>query len=177
MGNRYLTIFTLLTPASILGIPFVDICLQKLGYHGGMQAINLLALSQGIVKVSSSNLNVQILGFVFFSFFRSFLFAVTFSFLPTILSPDLVGTGIGLMAFCTILSFINIPLADVAVDKLGRDFFVPNLVYTQLSVTCGVIAWYIEQGVKRERAVHKELDRQAELRQTMGGVVLHPNKS
>jgi hypothetical protein len=59
-NNRYLTIFTLLTPVSIIGVPFVDATLQKFGYHGGMQAVSILAILQGIIKVSIDNLNVQI---------------------------------------------------------------------------------------------------------------------
>jgi hypothetical protein len=76
-GNRYLTIFTLLTPASVLALPFMDLTLNKFGYHAGLQAINVLAIIHGVIKVSSDNLNVQILGFAVFSFFRCFLVSVS----------------------------------------------------------------------------------------------------
>ena len=68
-GNKYLTIYTLLTPASILGLPFLGYVLTHYGYHAGLQTVNFLALAQGIIRRSSDNLNVQVLGFIFASFF------------------------------------------------------------------------------------------------------------
>lgn len=49
--NKYLTIFTLLMPASILGLPFVDAAITHYGFVGGLQGINLLALTYSIIKV------------------------------------------------------------------------------------------------------------------------------
>jgi MFS family permease len=168
-NNRYLTIFTLLTPVSIIGIPFVDVTLQKFGYHGGMQAVNILAILQGIIKVSSDNLNVQIVGFLFYSFYRSFLFSVCFSFVPTILSMDAMGKGTGILTFFGILSFVNAPIANVVIKHLDGNFFIPNLAYTLMGIPCIIIAYYIERKMKPEHAARKEIQR---LRQSMGGVML-----
>jgi hypothetical protein len=49
--NKYLTIFTLLMPASIVGLPFVDAAITRYGFVGGLQGINLLALAYNLIKV------------------------------------------------------------------------------------------------------------------------------
>jgi hypothetical protein len=43
--DKYLTIFTLLMPASMLVYPFVDAAITQYGFVGGLQGINLLALA------------------------------------------------------------------------------------------------------------------------------------
>jgi hypothetical protein len=51
LDNRYLTIFTLLLPASIV---------IHYGFAGGFQSINALALGYSIVRLATTNLNIQI---------------------------------------------------------------------------------------------------------------------
>lgn len=155
-GNKYLTIFTLLTPASILGLPFMDWILIHRGFHAGFQSINFLALVHGIIKVSSDNLNVQVIGFVVFSFFRCFLFTISFSFLPTFLGTKVVGKSAGILSCIQgLFSFINIPLASLAVNQLDGNFFVPNLFYTLATLPCIYAAWIIGEGIKKEEQAKK----------------------
>lgn len=157
-GNKYLTIFTLLTPASICGIPFVDRVLLRYGFHAGFQCVNMLALTYQVIKVSSDSLNVQVIGFVAFSFFRSFFFGMVFSFLPTLLSHDVVGKATGaLFAGTAAFSFINIPLANLAVERFDGDFFVPNMVHTILVVPCVVVAWRLGQYLDKVKSTRESL--------------------
>ena len=150
-GNKYLAIFTLLTPASVLGLPFVDKIVHKGGYSAGLHVVNALAILQGIIQVSSDNLNVQVIGFVFYSFYRCFLFSVCFSCLPAFLNGIVLGKGYGLLIFSGgVLSLMNIPLSNAAVQKLGGNFFVPNLIYTILCAPCIILVWLIHRGFKRE---------------------------
>jgi len=152
-GNRYLKIFTLLTPASVLGLPFVDVVLHKYGYGAGLAVVNLLAISQGIVQVSSTNLNVQIIGFVFYSFYRCFLFSVSFSCLPAFMSGEVVGRGYGFLILGGgLLCLINIPLSNVAVKQLGGNFFIPNLFYLLACVPCFFCCYVISRGFKKEKS-------------------------
>jgi hypothetical protein len=60
LDNRYLTIFTLLLPASIVSVPFVDAVVIRYGFTGGFQSVNALALGYSIVRLATTNLNVQI---------------------------------------------------------------------------------------------------------------------
>ena len=151
-GNRYLKIFTLLTPASVLGLPFVDIILQRFGYGVGLGVVNLLAIIQGIVQVSSTNLNVQIIGFVFYSFYRCFLFSVSFSCLPAFMSGDVVGKSYGFLILGGgLLGLINIPLSNVAVQQLEGNFFVPNLFYLLACLPCFYCCYAIAKGFRREK--------------------------
>jgi LAT3 family solute carrier family 43 protein 3 len=151
--NKYITIFTLMMPLSILGFPFVDCALHKYGYHAGLQLINFLAAVHGTVQVSSSNLNVQVVGFVVFSFYRSFLFSVIFSFLPVFLGRQVLGKANGLLQVSAgFVSFFNIPLGNIAVERLDGNFFVPNLLYTVGIAPCIYAAYCMGQGIRKEEA-------------------------
>lgn len=173
-GNKYLAIFTLLTPASVLGLPFVDKIVHKGGYSAGLHVVNALAFLQGIIQVSSDNLNVQVIGFVFYSFYRCFLFSVCFSCLPAFLDGVVLGKGYGLLIFGGgVLSLMNIPLSNAAVQKLGGDFFVPNLIYTILCVPCIILVWLIHRGFKREAEERDRLKqvKSDEIQRQVGDVI------
>ena len=60
LDNRYLTIFTLLLPASVVAVPLVDWVVLRFGFEGGFHATNLLALGYSIIRVATTNLDVQI---------------------------------------------------------------------------------------------------------------------
>jgi hypothetical protein len=151
-GNLYLSLFVLMTPVSLLGLPFVDIILNRYGYHAGLQSINVLALSYSVVKVSSDNLNVQVLGFLLFSIFRCFLFSICFSFVPTFLTGKVVGRGIGVMVlFQGLSSLVNIPLASWAVNGLDGNFFLPNLLYTIATIPFFYVAWLMGAAIKTDK--------------------------
>ena len=153
MGNKYLSIFTLLTPVSILGLPFVDIILHQYGYAAGLHIINLLGIAVEVVRVSSTNLSVQIIGFVLYSFYRCFIFSVVFSCLPTFLSSDVLGKGCGFLILCSgILSFvINIPLSNITMNHLEGNFFVANMFYMMGCIPCVYLCEIIRRGFVEER--------------------------
>ena len=143
MNYRYLTIFTLLMPASLVALPFVDIVLGKFGFHAGLQSVNILALLHGLIQVCSKDLNVQIFGFVAFTFFRCFLFSVSFSFMASFLSPKNSGIGAGYMNLAGgVCIFCNIPLANAAMLYLDS-FFLPNLIYTAAILPFFFVAYYM----------------------------------
>jgi hypothetical protein len=151
-GNLYLSLFVLMTPVSLLGLPFMDYILNEYGYHAGLQSINVLALSYSVVKVSSDSLNVQVLGFLLFSMFRCFLFTVCYSFLPTFMSGKVVGRGVGVMVLCQgVTSLVNIPLSSWAVNRLDGNFFLPNLLYTILLMPFFYVAWLMGAGIMVEK--------------------------
>mmetsp|Transcript_7389 Transcript_7389/g.16142 ORF Transcript_7389/g.16142 Transcript_7389/m.16142 type:complete len:576 (-) Transcript_7389:44-1771(-) len=165
-GNKYLSIFTLLTPVSVLGLPCVDAILFKYGYGLGLQVVNVLGMAQGIIQVSSDNLNVQVVGFIFYSFYRCFLFSVSFSCLPAFLSGQVLGKGYGFLILCGgVLGLVNIPLSNVAVNLLGGNFFIPNLLYLLGCIPCSCLAWRVGRGFKREKK-EGELPVLARLRQS-----------
>jgi hypothetical protein len=144
------SIFTLLTPASLIGVPFVEPLIHHYGFHGGLQAINLLGLAYTIVKIATRSLNLQIFGFILFSLYRCFLFSITFSYIPTFIRFDVVGQATGLAFFCTaVLSIINIPLAQLAVEKL-QSFWWPNAVWATLNLPCVLAAWQLGRFIKLE---------------------------
>jgi MFS family permease len=158
-NNRYLSIFTLLTPVSVLGLPFVDWILHKYGYAAGLHACNLLGICQGIVQVSSTNLNIQIIGFVFYSFYRCFLFSVVFSALAQFLRGDVMGKGCGLYTLSGgVLGLaFNLPLSWVAVNKLDGNFFIPNLVYLLGCFPCVFLCHRVGSGFAKEEMKKKEI--------------------
>lgn len=148
MNYRYLTIFTLLMPASLIALPFVDIVLGKYGFHAGLQSVNILALLHGLIQVCSKDLNVQIFGFVAFTFFRCFLFSVSFSFMASFLSKN-SGKGAGYMNLAGgVCILCNIPLANAAMLYLNS-FFLPNLIYTAAILPFFVAAYYMGKWANR----------------------------
>jgi len=175
-GNKYLSIFVLLTPISILGLPVMDYILNRYGYHAGLQSINVLAISYGIVKVASDSLRVQVFGFLLFSMFRCFMFTITFSFLPTFLGGKVVGRGAGVMVLIQgITSLINIPLASWAVNGLDGNFFLPNLLLTIAVIPFFFVASLLGTGVHKEtrasmvRVEQRQRQRDEDSRQSNAG--------
>ena len=80
--------------------------------------------------VSSSNLNVQVVGSIVFSFYRGFFYSVVYSFLATFLGANIIGKGTGLMGDTSaVLKIINICLANWAIPELHENFFWPNFIY------------------------------------------------
>jgi hypothetical protein len=152
-GNKYLMIFTGLGVTSVIGLPFIDIILEKYGYHMGFQVVNMLGLLHGIIQVSSDNLNVQVLGFVVFNFYRTFAFSTIFSFLPVFLGGEAIGRGAGMINFGgALFSFVNIGLAKWLVQGLEEDFFVINILYTVFILPVVCVAFKIGICIKMEEA-------------------------
>lgn len=158
--NQYLLIFTFLSPASLLALPAVDWILLRFGFVGGFVVINAMALAYLLIRLCSEDLDVQIVGFIIFSFYRCFMFGLALSFLPTFMSHNLVGKATGLLNLGTgILSFINIPLNTLAQTKLDRNFFVPNLVHTLMLIPCGLAVVGIRQSIVQEERAKERRDR------------------
>jgi hypothetical protein len=150
--NRYLTIFTLLTPVSLLGLPMVDYVIHTYGYYGSLQCVNMLGFGYMLVRLCSTNLNVQIIGFVIFAIFRCFLYSTFQSLVPVLFSTDLVGfvTGI-LIGVPGITAFLNIPLANYTIKVADGNFFVANLIYTLLIIPCILATCGIGRTLHKEK--------------------------
>jgi hypothetical protein len=119
----------------------------------GFQAINMLGLLHGIIQLSSDNLNVQVLGFVVFSFYRCFTYTTIFSFLPVFLGGEAIGRGAGMLNFWgALFSLVNIGLAKWLIQGLEEDFFVVNLLYTAFILPVVCVAFKIGICIKREEA-------------------------
>lgn len=147
--NKYIEIFTYILSISIIGLPVVDIILTKFGYHAGLQSINILAAVHGIIQISSDNPNIQIIGFVIFSFYRCFIFSIVFPFLGTLLQPQVMGKANGLMNISVgILGILNIPLGDAAIKYWGGRFFIPNLIYAVTIIPFFYAAWRCAAGIR-----------------------------
>jgi hypothetical protein len=157
--NRYLTIFTLLTPVSIIGAPLIDYCIVHHGWVASLQVVSVLGVAYQIVKVSSTDLNIQIIGFVIFSFYRSFLFGVCFSFVPTLVEGPVIGTACGIMAGLPgVMGFLSIPMATLAVNHFDGDFFWPNIIYLTLQIPCimSVVALGVQMAMKEDEDSEKQ---------------------
>eukprot|EP00977_Amphora_coffeiformis_P001696 scaffold336_cov196-Amphora_coffeaeformis.AAC.1 len=153
-GNVYLTIFTLLTPVSILAAPLMDHAILKYGWIGALQCINVLSFAFSLIKVVSDDLNVQIIGFALFSIYRGFLFGVSFSFLPHVVAGQVVGRAVGVMnMFAGAAFLITYPLAKSAINTFEGDFFIPNVVYVILCVPSTLSIWGVSHYMAKEEAV------------------------
>lgn len=154
MGDdgTYLAIFTLMQPASILSLPIVDATVNNLGFGAAFQAVNILNFVYIFIKLTLMNLNVQIVHFVLVAVVRCYLYAVTFSFLPSLLSSDAVGKGTGFLYMIGgLTSFVNIPLSHWA-GQVG--FGPPNLLYLSVVVPCVAFVRVVQKIIEKENA-HK----------------------
>ncbi len=79
------------------------------------------------------------------------MFGTSLSFLPTLMSENVVGKATGLLSLCTgLLSFINIPLNSLAADKHDGNFFIPNLIHTLFLIPCFVAAFALRKVISDE---------------------------
>jgi hypothetical protein len=128
-----------------------QVAIHKFGFAWALQGVNFLGLMHSIIKVSSTNLNVQVVGFVVFSFFRCFLFAVTFSCLASFTSSTATGRAVGIMYVVSgATSFVNIGLANLAVENLNGNFFIPNLVFVILNLPMIYVTHVIGKALDRD---------------------------
>jgi hypothetical protein len=146
--GTYLSLFTILQPASIFALPLVDATVHKFGFGTAFQCVNALTFVYILIKLTSDNLNVQVVTFVMVAVIRCYLYAVTFSFLPRLLSADAVGKGTGFLYMVGgVASFVNIPLNNMV---LKTGFFPPNLLYCILTVPTTLMAMVVQVTLRKE---------------------------
>jgi Na+/melibiose symporter-like transporter len=149
--NKYLTIFMLLTAVSVVGLPVMELLVKLGGYHAALQGVNILGIIYGLIILTSKSLNVQVAGFCVFAIYRFFIYAVSFSFLPTFVGESVIGKMVGvLIAIAGVASFVNIPLGRWPVQSLDGNFFWPNFIYTVMIVPCILIARFLGKDIPRE---------------------------
>ena len=149
--GTYLKIFTLMQPASILALPLVDWTVNRYGFGAAFQAVNLINFVYIFIKCTSTNLALHVLTFFMVAAVRCFLYATAFSFLPLLLSADVVGRGTGFLYMIGgLASFLNIPLNFLA---SSGDFLIPNLIYLVAVFPCAYATWYIQLTIDKEAEI------------------------
>ena len=158
-GNRYLLIFTLIGPCSILLVPLMDSIAHSVGYPTAFQIVNFLAVGQFLFRMLSDDLNVQIVAFVCFAVYRSLFYGLVYGWLPTLLAPNVVGKASGLLiGLGGIIGYACIPLSDYAIQNRGGDFFVSDLVQASLIIPSVVIVCFLRRVVAREERTKERLE-------------------
>lgn len=146
--GTYLKLFTLAQPASILALPLVDVIIRVYGFGAAFQCVNLINFAYILIKCTSTNLHLQTVTFFMVAAVRCFLYATTFSFLPSLLSADVVGRGTGFLYMVGGLAcFLNIPLNSLAARG---GFFLPNVFYLISVLPCTLAVWYVQKTIARE---------------------------
>lgn len=147
----YLKVFTLMQPVSVLALPLVDSVVQRYGFGAAFQAVNGINFVYILIKCTSTNLHLQVFTFLCVAVVRCFLYACVFSFLPQLLSAEVVGRGTGFLAMVGgLASFLNIPLNALTI---GGDFFIPNLIYLCAIVPCTGAAWHVNYVINLENKI------------------------
>jgi hypothetical protein len=143
-GFRYLTVFSLTAPLSLLGLPLVDFLIEKRGYIFAIQMVNVCAIAHGLVLTGTENLNVQVLGFVLFSVYRCMAYAILLNYLEVIAKKHVLGKLTGVISVVpAVTNLINIPLSAWALGPLRGDFFWPNFLYTVVTLLCVIGVVYL----------------------------------
>jgi hypothetical protein len=155
-NGTYLSLFTILQPASVFALPLVDHTVHKSGFGTAFQCVNGLTFTYILIKLTSKSLNVQIVTFIMVAVVRCYLFAVTFSYLPRLLSPDTVGKGTGFLYMVGgVASFVNIPLNSMVLET---GFFPPNLLYFLLTIPTTFMAMVVQMTIRKETRAQKAKD-------------------
>mmetsp|Transcript_5503 Transcript_5503/g.6277 ORF Transcript_5503/g.6277 Transcript_5503/m.6277 type:complete len:152 (-) Transcript_5503:1194-1649(-) len=63
-GNKYQTIFFALIPLSVVGLPIVNYIMMVHGYGTALQVVDALGLFHGLIQLSSTSINSQVVGFL-----------------------------------------------------------------------------------------------------------------
>eukprot|EP00986_Skeletonema_menzelii_P003682 scaffold1172_cov144-Skeletonema_menzelii.AAC.7 len=86
--------------------------------------------------------------------------SVTFSALAAFIRGDVIGKGCGIYILSGGLVGLafNIPLSNVAVNNLGKNFFIPNLVYLLGCLPCIFLCYQIGRGFAKEATKKEEID-------------------
>ena len=159
--HLYLTIFTLLTPVSILGAPFVDYVILHYGWTASFQMINILSIGYMIIKVTSDNLSIQLIGFVIYSFYRSFLFGISFSYLPNLIGSTVVGLAAGIMTFTAgLANLFQMPMVNIAVKHNGGNFDLSNTIFLCLVVPTIIAVSFLGRYVRMENKAKEEEEKE-----------------
>lgn len=147
-NGLYLKIFTLMQPASVLSLPLVDSVVQRYGFGAAFQAVNGINFIYILIKCTSTSLHWQVITFLCVAVVRCFLYACVFSFLPQLLSPDVVGRGTGFLAMVGGLASV----ANIALSSLTKlnGFFIPNVIYLCAVFPCTGAAWYVNRVIHLE---------------------------
>lgn len=152
--GTYLKLFTLCQPTSVLALPLVDYVIREYGFGASFQCVNLINFVYIFIKCFSTNLHLQVITFVMVAAVRCFLYASVFSFLPSLLSADVVGRGTGFLYMIGgLASFLNLPLNEFAARG---DFFTPNLMYLISVIPCTMATRYVQQNNARETKIKEE---------------------
>lgn len=151
LDNKYLTVFTFLLPVSVVSIPCVDYILRHYGHYVGFQIINVLAVAYSCVKLFGTNLNIQIIGFIIFSFYRFLLFSITLSYVPILINVMISGKAIGIMFFMSgVIAFLNFPLSNLAITTNDGNFYQSNLILMIITIPCFLVAYRLNMYIQRE---------------------------
>jgi len=149
--GTYLKLFTLCQPASILALPLVDWIVREFGFGAAFQSVNVINFIYILIKCTSTNLHLQVITFLMVAAVRCFLYATTYSFIPSLLSADLVGRGTGFISMVGGLAcFLNIPLNSLAASC---GFFIPNLIYLAAVLPCTIAARNVQHIITRENDI------------------------
>jgi len=143
-GNRYLTISSLISPVAILGLPLIELFVERWGYIVSLQLINVTAIIHGIILVTSSNLNVQILGFILLAVYRCFTYSIILSYLAVISDKQVIGKLTGVIYLVPgLFQLINLPITDWTINLLDGNYFWPNLIYAIIVIPCIIGVWFL----------------------------------
>ena len=108
--------------------------------------VNVFAIAHGIILIGTSNLNLQVVGFVIFAIYRCIAYAILLSYLEVTAKKHVLGKLTGLISVIPALSnLMNIPISNWALGRLHGDFFWPNVAYTMATMLCVVGVIYLER--------------------------------
>jgi MFS family permease len=188
-GNKELTrdytaYFTALLPIGVLGIPLFGWLTDKLGFTWSILATCLLAIGFSICALIN-DLKLQILSFLLYSFFRSFLFSVMFAYLAHEFGYRHFGLLSGLtllLAGCVGMATISISSNAVAAnDDPNQTFHADQQHFNeinraQLFTLCASLLFAFYSALTQKKRAIRLLVNHIEQRQAHSTGAVNPSR-
>ena len=120
------------------GVPLLQRRRRRGGVLVALVCVSTLCLAQTLLGLFSPLGAGQVASFVFFGFYRAFLFALLPMYMMTVHGPLYFGTLTGLAGFiASMVSLVQYPLLQLVLGSLGGDF-APVTRGFAVAIACGL---------------------------------------
>ena len=140
--GAYVTILGAVLPIGVVLVLVVGSIIDRAGMEVAMAANFAASLGVSIITLIP-NLQVQVVGFVVFAFFRAGLFTILSAILGKEFTFLTFGRLIGVLSVVAgLLGLLNQPLFDYTLQQLGGNFAMANGIYAGASLLQGIFVVY-----------------------------------
>jgi hypothetical protein len=136
-ATKFLILFGTVFPCCSVAVVVAGPVMDRGGVLVALVCVSTLCLAQTLLGLFSPLGAGQVASFVFFGFYRAFLFALLPMYMMTVHGPLYFGTLTGLAGFiASMVSLVQYPLLQLVLGSLGGDF-APVTRGFAVAISCG----------------------------------------